>query len=127
MCDKNAQLISLKQCFEIALLQNTFWTAQFSKPTERLSNIFTDRVRSTRGGNIFSLSVCPHPGWGVPTFRMVGGGVPTQVWMVGGGYLPRSGWEGYLLSGLDGGGLPTFPGLDRGGGYLPSQVGGVPR
>ena len=83
--------------------------------------LITDRVRSTRGGNIFSLSVCPHPGGGVPTFRMVGGGYLLRSgWW--GGYLPRSGQGGYLLSGLDrGGGVPTFPGLD-GGGYLPSQV-----
>ena len=88
-------------------------------------NIFTDRVRSTRGGNIFSLSVCPHPG--------------------GGTYLPDGGGGGYLLSGLDGGGVPTFQvqgGVPTfwlvggggtyfqvwvGGGYLLSDLdGGVP-
>ena len=59
--------------------------------------IFTDRVRSTRGGNIFSLSVhtwgggVPHPagGGGVPTFLGLDGGLPT---FQGGTYLARSGW-----------------------------------
>ena len=98
-----------------------------------LREIFiTDRVRSTRGGNIFSLSVCPHPGGCTYlTDSGGGGGTYSHVWM--GGYLPsRSGWGGtyllagggggYLLSGV-GGGVPTFwggyllSGLD--GGYLP--------
>ena len=64
--------------------------------------LLTDRVRSTRGGYIFSLSVSSHlrRGGGVPTFQgLDGGGVPT-------------------FPGLDGG-VPTFPG---GGGYLSSQV-----
>ena len=110
-------------------------------------SIFTDRVRSTRGGNIFSLSVCPHPG-GVPTFRMGGGtysgldggwggGVPTQVWMVGGvptlrsgGGVPTQVWMGGVptlrsgrggtYSSLDGGGGGTYlPRFGWGGTYLP--------
>ena len=77
-------------------------------------DIFTACVRSTREGNIFSLSVHTSRGAGVPTFQVVGylpsqiwtgGGVPTSGW--GGTYLPRSGRGGYVLL----------------GGYLPSQVG----
>ena len=65
--------------------------------------LVTDHIRSMRGGNIFSLFVCPHPG----------------------GYLPSRWWGGYLLSGLDGGGT-YLPG-PGGGGYLPSGWwGGVP-
>ena len=66
-------------------------------------NIITDRVRSTRGGNVFTLFT---------------------IWGGGGG--------GYLLSGQDGGGgrgVPTFPGLGGGGGVVPtlrSGWGGVP-
>ena len=71
----------------------------------------TDRVRSTRGGYIFSLSVSSHLGKG-------GGGVPT--FRAGGGtYFPRSGWGG-------GGGVPTFPGLGGGGGTYFSRSGYLP-
>ena len=62
------------------------------------------------------------------------GGIPSQVWMVGGGggtYSGLDGWGGYLLrSGWWGGGVPTL-----GGGYLPwwgylpwggTYLGGVP-
>ena len=101
--------------------------------------IITDRVRSTRGGNVFSLCVSSHLGGRGTYLPDGGGGTYSQVWMVGGGYLPSQvrGGGGYLLSGLDGGGVPTFPGPRWGGvptlrsgrgGYLPSQVqgGGVP-
>ena len=115
-------------------------------------DLITDRVRSTRGGNIFSLFVCPHRG-GVPTFRMVGGGGGTYSGLDGGGgggtysgldgggvtYSILDGGGGYLLSGLDGGGtylprsgwggVPTFPG-GRGvptlGRYPPTRVGTPP-
>ena len=69
------------------------------------SEFITDRVRSTRGGNIFSLFVCSHPG---------GGGT----------YLPKSGWGGGVPT-FRVGGVPTFSGLG-GGGYLPSRWGGTP-
>ena len=55
---------------------------------------------------MFSVCLSVHTWGGVPTFRMVGGGTYSQVWM-GGEYLPSQVWVG--------------------GGYLPSQVqGGVP-
>ena len=100
------------------------------KLSRSIYSIITDRVRSTRGGNIFSLSVCPHPGGG-GTYLPDGGGTYSgldggeggtysQVWMGGGGTYSQV-WMvgGYLLSSLDGGGVPTFPGLDGGGTYLP--------
>ena len=43
----------------------------------------------------------------------------------GGTYLPDGG-GGYLLSGLDGGGVPTFPGPGWGGYLLSGLDGGVP-
>ena len=84
--------------------------------------VFTARIRRMGEGNIFSLSTLagrgvPHPrsrwGGGVPHPRSGwwgypvpglgwGGGTPSQVWMVGGGY--------------------PVPGLDSGGGGNPSQV-----
>ena len=52
--------------------------------------VITARIRRMTGGYIFTLCVCPHLG--------------------GGTYFSRYG---------RGGGVPTFPGLDGGGGYLP--------
>ena len=89
--------------------------------------IITDRVRSTRGGNIFSLFVCPHlGGGGVPTFRMGGGYLLTGL-DGGGGYLPsRSGGGGVPTFWLvGGGGVPTFQVQVGGGGtYLLAGGGG---
>ena len=71
--------------------------------------LITDRVRSTRGGNSFTLLVCPHLGGGtrpgpgpggvggVPGQVQVGGtwpgpdekGVPSQFWMQVWGYPDR--------------------------------------
>ena len=71
-----------------------------------------------RGKVLFSqVSVCSHLGGRVPTFWvggtysqvLMGGRVPTQVWVGGGTYLPRSG---------RGGGVPTQVLM---GGYLPWQ------
>ena len=91
-------------------LRHMFWKIQ--------NFLFTDRVRSTRGGNVFSLCVSSHLGGGVPTFRVVGG-VPTFPGLDGG--VPT-------FPGLDRGGVPTFPGLDGGGGtyFSRSGQGGVP-
>ena len=41
--------------------------------------LITDRVRSTRGGNIFSLSVSSHLGGGIYLLDDLGGGVPTLM------------------------------------------------
>ena len=79
--------------------------------------VFTARVRSTREGNVFSLSVSPHlGGGGVSTFPGPGGGGGTysQVWMggvptfPGPGGVPTQVWigGGGTYSGLDGG-VPT--------------------
>ena len=73
-------------------------------PYSGVTLFVTTRVRSTREGTVFT-GVC------LSTSR---GGVPT--FQVEGYHLPRSGL---------GGGVPTFPGLDRGGTHLPRQ-GGVP-
>ena len=81
------------------------------------NDLLTDRVRSTRGGYVFSLSVSSHlGGGGVPTFPGLDGGVPTFPGLEGGDPT---------FPGLEGGGVPTFPGLD-GGTYLPGLDGGVP-
>ena len=69
-------------------------------------SIFTDRVRSTRGGNIFSLSVSSHLGRG-------GGGYP----------IPGPGGGEYPIPGL-GGGTPTQ--VQAGGYPIPGPGGGVP-
>ena len=98
--------------------------------------LITDRVRSTRGGNIFSLLVCSHPGGGVPTQVWMGGegGTYSQVWTGGGVPTLRSGRGGgvhtlrsgrgeggYLLSGLDGGGEGgTYSQVWTGGGGVPT-------
>ena len=70
------------------------------------TDIFTDRIRSTRGGNIFSLSVSSHPG----------------------GYLLRSGWGEYLLKSGWGGPGPArgkgVPWLGGRGGTLAVGEGG---
>ena len=103
--------------------------------------IITDRVRSTRGGNVFTLfTICgggggyllsgPDGGGGGGTYsqvRMVRGGVPTFPGLGGGGY-PLSGLDGgggstYLPRSGCGGGVPTlrsgWGGTYPGGGYLP--------
>ena len=96
-------------------------------------HIFTARVRSTREGNVFSLSQFTSGGGG-GTYLLDGwGGTYSQVWMVGGGgtYLPRSGggtysqvWMGgYLPSQVQVEGVPTFW---VGGGTYSGLVGGVP-
>ena len=74
--------------------------------------LFTDRVRSTRGGNIFTLCVCPHLG-GEYAIRLMGGvshprsrwggGTPSQV-QVGG--TPSSWWWGGTPSSWWWGGYP---------------------
>ena len=69
--------------------------------------VVTARVRSTTGGYIVTLCVCPH-----------GGGVGSTYLPGRGGYLPSQVWMG---------GVPTFPGLDGGGGVPTFQaLGGVP-
>ena len=71
---------------------------------------FTDRVRSMRGGYIFSLCVSPHLG-GYPIRLM--GGVPH----------PRSSWGGYPIPGPAGG----YPIPGPAGGSTPSsRWGGTP-
>ena len=107
--------------------------------------IVTDRVSSTRGGYIFTLCVCPHPGGvGVPGPGLDGGrgGYPVQVWM--GGTLSSWWWGGTLAGGVPqqegypGGGVPWWGvpwrgvpwwGVPRWGGYpmegYPSGGGGV--
>ena len=102
-------------------------------PLFALFIFLTDRVRSTRGGYIFSLSVSSHLGRGGGTYLPGRGYLLSQVWMGGGGtYFSRSGRGGGVpnFPGLDGGGVPTFPGLGGGvrtfpglgGGYLLFQV-----
>ena len=86
--------------------------------------LITDRVRSTRGGYIFSLSVSSH----------LGGGYPIQVW-TGGGTPSRSRWGPAHSTPLAGGhppgvppsrGAPTWGSPRQGGahlGYPPSRGG----
>ena len=77
---------------------------------------FTARIRRMGEGTVFSLFVSSHldpGGGGVPQPGLdVGGGYPSQVWVVGG--VPQPGLDG-------GGGVPQS-GLDGGEGGYPSQV-----
>ena len=84
----------------------------------------TARVRSTREGNVFSLSVSSHLGGGGTYLPDgVGGGTYSQVWM--GGYLPSHVRVGGGVPTLrSGGGVPTFPGLGGGDTYLLGGGGG---
>ena len=66
-------------------------------------------------GNIFTLCVCSHLGEGGTYLPGGGGGVPTFPGLDGGG--------GYLLFQVWTGGVPTFPGLDGGGGTYFSRSG----
>ena len=84
-------------------------------------SIFTSRIQRTGKGNIFTLYVSPNldRGEGIPS-QVVGGGYPitgleggtsSQVWTGG---TPSQVWMGeYPIPGLDGGGYPRVPGLDR--------------
>ena len=107
------------------------------KPSPRLRfsflKLLTDRVRSTRGGYIFSLSVSshlggvPHPadggGGGYP-IQLMGGGTPSQVQMGGGVPHPRSrqggAHPGYPPPGVP----PAWKGVPAWGTPLPGR--GVP-
>ena len=99
-------------------------------------SFFIARVRSTREGTVFT-GVCSHlgrggtylvGGGGGGTYSQGGGGTYSQVW-TGVPTFPGldGGGGGYLLSGLDGGGgVPTL--RSGWGGGVPTQVwaGGVP-
>ena len=90
--------------------------------------IFTARIRRMREGNSFSLSVSSHLGGGVPTFRIVREGYLLSGLDGGGGYLPsqvRGGGVPTLRSGW--GGVPTFPGTGGGGTYSGLDGGYLPR
>ena len=88
------------------------WAEWKLKPNHRLFALFTnksfitDRVRSTRGGYIFSLCVCLHPG-GVS--RPADGGRGT----------PSSWWWGGVPHPTDGGGGGPAPGTPPAGGPRP--------
>ena len=130
---KSCNLFALVKCFPLSyglkhLRKLLSYCGGFSLETKTAWGgflIITDRVRSTRGGNVFSLSVSPHlGGGGGVTYLPDGGG--------GGGYLLSGldGGEGYLPSQVQGGGgtysqvwmvgggVPTFPGA---GGGVPTQ------
>ena len=79
---------------------------QFSCLTFDIFLIIIARIRRMTGGYIFTLCVSPHLGGGIPTIRVGGGYLLSQVWMEGG--------------------VPTFPGLDRGGVPTFRVGGGVP-
>ena len=71
-----------------------------TEPANQVEHLFTDRVRSTRGGYVFTLSTIweggylPWPGCG-GTYLGQGGGVPTLAG-VGGTYLGQGGGGTYL-------------------------------
>ena len=103
-----------------------------------LVTVFTDRVRSTRGGNIFSLFVCsqggvPHPadGGGTLSSSRRGGTLSSSRWGGGilsssrqwGGTLSRSRRGGYPVQ-LQAGGVPC-PGPGSGGVPCPAPGGGT--
>ena len=119
--------------FGIVFNHQCEWTLSMSYPTKGEA-LITDRVRSTRGGYIFSLSVSSHPGGGYP-IRLTGGGTPSQVQpgggtpspvQPGGGVPhPRSSRGGGTPSQVQPGGYP-IPGPARGGTPSQVQLGGVP-
>ena len=91
---------------------------------------FTDRVRSTRGGNIFTLFVCSHGG-GTPSSSKRGRGYPIQL--AGGGYPVQLQVGGATpSSSRRGRGYPIqlqvvgVPHPAPGGGYPSSWPGGYP-
>ena len=88
--------------------------------------IITDRVRSTRGGYIFTLCVCPQEGGYL--IQLMGGGTPSQAQAgglpcpaPGGVPCPAPGGEGYPVQ-VQGG----YPVQLQAGGYpVQLQVGGT--
>ena len=76
--------------------------------------LITDRVRSTRGGYIFSLFVCSHLGGG-------GGGYPIPGPGGGGGVPPSQVQGGYPISGPGGGGGVPHPLMGGTPSYPPQQ------
>ena len=88
---------------------------------EKSFSIFTDRVRSTREGNIFSLCVSPHGGGypiqltgGYPIPGPGRGGTPSRS-RQGGVPHPRSRWGG--TSGTPQQGYPPIQVRSQDGGY----------
>ena len=92
------------------------------------NHLVTDRVRSTRGGNVFTLftswggggySIQLTGGGGTPSQVQAGGGTPSQVQAGGGGTPsqvqvggvphPRSKWGGTPMGGTPTGGVPGVP------------------
>ena len=85
--------------------------------------LVTARVRSTREGTVFT-GVCLFTFRGGGTYLPDGGGgVPTQVWMVGGGVPSLARVGGYLPMAGVGGGTYLWPGW--GGTYLWPGLGGT--
>ena len=113
------------------------WHDEWTRHRHNNNLVFTDRVRSTRGGNIFSLSVCPHPGGVVPRpADGGGGGVPCPADGGGvphpadGGGTPSSWWWGVPQpGGTSARGVPQLGGTLAGGvpqsGWYPGR-GGTP-